>query len=136
MESDPAFMAEWELLTVLISLHTWRTHLTGKRAGFLLQMASKAALGAALKLASPTPSVNLIAADIAFTLELLNIERLAGEHFRGTVNVEADALSRLLEGKEIPRSLWGIKASRVPPRSSIYLVRTRFDDVGCQEACS
>ena len=122
VEPDPAYMAEWELLAVLVALKTWASQLKGQRTGFLLQMDSKAALGAALKLASPTPSVNVIAAEVALALEILNVEALQGEHYRGTINIEADALSRILEGKGIPRSLWHLKAIPVPPRSELYCI--------------
>ena len=122
LEPDPAWMAEWEILAVLVALKTWAGQLTGQRTGFLLQMDSKAALGAALKLASPTPTVNLLAAEVSLALETLGVEVLQGEHYRGVINVEADALSRILEGKGIPRSLWHLKATTVPPRSEIYSI--------------
>ncbi len=59
---------------------------------------------------------------LMLALEVLNVEALQGEHYRGTINVEADALSRILEGKGIPRSLWHLKATKVPPRSEIYSI--------------
>ena len=120
-KGDPAFMAEWELLAILVALATWgKEFLSGQRTKFLLQMDSKAALSSALKLSSHAATVNMIAAEITLRLEQLGIEALSGEHFRGTLNIEADALSRLSEGKPFPRALLGVSESRVPSRKELY----------------
>ena len=116
----PEWMAEYELLAVLLAIVTWGTLLKGWTTQFWLQMDSAPALSAALKLSSSTATVNLVAAEIALRLEALSIPQIEGEHYRGTLNIEADALSRLSEGKEVPASCVGIEASVVPPRSAVY----------------
>ena len=113
---DPAYMAEWEILAILISLKIWGHRLKASRAQLIVQVDSKAAMGAALKLASPRPLVNTIAAEIALELENLRADALAPEHFRGILNVEADALSRLSEGKQIPTRLLKAINKKVPAR--------------------
>lgn len=59
----------------------------------------------AVKLASPHPKVNRLAAEPALRLELLGAEAIAGHHWRNVSNIEADALSRLTEGNDIPSRL-------------------------------
>ena len=72
---------------------------------FIVQMDSSSALNVALKLGSSVPTVNYLAAELSLLMEELDIEFLEGAHYRGILNVEADALSRLTEGKKVPRSL-------------------------------
>eukprot|EP00974_Lingulodinium_polyedra_P018164 1758655-Lingulodinium_polyedra.AAC.1 len=102
-------MTEFELLRVLVSLRVWGSRLqewgTG---GFRIEADSASALAIALKLASPKPVLNALAAEIVLTLEACKIEVLVGTHYRGTLNVLADALSRLAEGAEVPRALRGV----------------------------
>ena len=85
-----------------------------------MQADSKAALGAALKLSSPRPLMNAIAAEISLMLERFQIQSLRGDHFRGSINVEADALSRLGEGAEIPASLTDVPRASAPDRGSKF----------------
>ena len=119
-EGDPAFMGEWELLRILVSLHVWGPKLRGMSGAFVIQADSQAALGAALKLCSPRTLMNVIAAEISLVMERYNIEKLVGEHFRGTLNVEADALSRLWEGADLPPSLRSIPRANVPCRDDTF----------------
>ena len=67
----------------------------------LMQSDSAACLGAVQELASPSPIVNYIVAEISLPFEKFNYH-LKFEHYRTEVNVEADALSRLTEGKSVP----------------------------------
>ena len=119
-EGDSAFMGEFELLRILVSLHVWGPKLRGMSGAFVVQADSQAALGAALKLASPRPLMNAIAAEISLVLERFEIEKLTGDHYRGSINVDADALSRLREGAEIPSSLLNTPRVGVPPRSDNF----------------
>lgn len=115
-KGDSAYMGEFELLRILISVHVWGPRLSGLTGAFAAQADSKAALGAALKLSSPRPLMNAIASEISLMLERFRIQSLRGEHFRGSINVEADALSRLGEGAATPESLTNVPRARVPPR--------------------
>ena len=115
---DPAFQAEWELLAVLISLHVFANELCSAWGCFAVQSDSKAALGTAMKLASPRPSMNAIAAEIAIQLEVLHAEVIIGEHVSGTLNFVADALSRLSSGKELPKSLHDCPRRAAPVRGA------------------
>ena len=117
---DSAFMGEFELLRVLVSLHVWGPRLIGLTGAFAVQADSKAALGAALKLSSPRPLMNALAAEISLVLETFRIQALTGEHYRGSLNVEADALSRLGEGASLPSSLQEVPRVQVPIRNDDF----------------
>ena len=116
----PDWMAEFELYAILASLHVWQTELTKAKAGWVVQADSQAALGAALKLASPKPLVNALAAEISLQLEVLGADLVLGEHWRNALNVEADALSRLAEGKPLPDSLSHLVQSPTGDRSKWF----------------
>jgi hypothetical protein len=126
-EGDPAWMCEAELLALLLALHAWKTRLSGKRMSFIVQMDSSSALNVALKLGSSVPTVNYLAAELSLLMEELDIELLEGAHYRGILNVEADALSRLTEGKKVPRSLAQLKMTAPPSRDKVYQLHHFFD---------
>ena len=115
-------MGEFELLRTLVSLHVWGERLRGMTGAFIVQADSSAALGAALKLASPRPLMNALAAEISLVLERFSIERLLGDHYRGSINVEADALSRLWEGAKIPPLLELLRVWASPAAATISIV--------------
>ena len=112
---DPAWQAEWELFAILIAIDTWLPHLRGQ-AAFLLQADATAALFAAARLAGRTTAMNAIAVEIAIRLESAQV-CLSPEHFRGTLNFECDALSRLAQGAAIPASLASVPRSLPKPRA-------------------
>lgn len=111
---DPSFMADFETLAVLISLSVWRTRLAEKRITCLLQNDSSTFLGAIRKVSSPSQTVNYIVAEVSLLLEELSCN-LCFEHYRNEVNLDADMLSRLTEGKTVPKHLR--KSNR--PKSSL-----------------
>ena len=117
---EPRFMAEYELLTMFVAACVWQHHLNTNRAAWLIQADSKAALGAALKLASPQPLVNALAAELSLQLECVRADIVLTEHWRNAINVEADALSRLAEGKVLPDCVRGLAPTPVRPRRSYF----------------
>jgi len=64
-------------------------------------------------MAGRTPAMNALAAELGLRLHYHGIA-LSPEHFRGEINFECDALSRLSQGAQIPASLDGIQRA-VPP---------------------
>lgn len=119
---EPGYMTVYELLALLTSIHTWRRLLSKCRLSILAQLDSESALRVAIKLASPHPAVNRLAAELALALENIGAEALTGQHWRNVVNIEADALSRLSEGKEVPlrlRHLPRDRAANIPLRLAI-----------------
>ena len=95
VRGDPAWQAEWELLAILVSLHAFEKEVSAARFLVKVQSDSMAALGVALKLASPRHLMNALAAELALKLEDVGAEFILTEHIPGVHNVEADALSRL-----------------------------------------
>ena len=69
-----------------------------------------------MALTSPNPLLNLLAAELALELEAVESELVLGEHLRGVLNAEADSLSRLSEGKELPVRLRCVRRSRAADR--------------------
>lgn len=106
-------MILYEMLALLMSLHVWCPFLQHCRLGLTAQLDNEAALRVAVKLASPHPKVNRLAAELALQLELMGAEAIAGHHWRNVLNIEADALSRLTEGKAIPSRLLTLPRDQV-----------------------
>ena len=118
-KNDPKWMAEFELLAVLLAFHAWRDRLRGHRVTLILQTDSQAAKGALDKLSSASPICNALAAELSLLQEFHNIHLLT-DHIRTEINLEADALSRLAEGSRVPACLRGIKATPAPDRQVVY----------------
>jgi hypothetical protein len=114
-EGQPGFMTVYELLALLQSVHTWSHLFRRCRLGLLVQLDSESALRVAIKLASPHPVVNRLAAELALLLEDLGAEAFTGQHWRNIINIEADALSRLQEGKDVPQRLRGLPRDPADP---------------------
>ena len=76
-------------------------------------------------MASPHPKANRLAAEIALLLEETGAEAASGQHWRNEINIEADALSRLTEGKEVPTRLRPLPREPVPT-SSIFKLDTLY----------
>ena len=115
---DPSFQAEWELYAILISIAVWQGRLAGAHVA-CLETDSKAALYACAKLSSNTPTMNSIAAEIALRVVGLQIEL---GHVSGVANYEADALSRLCQGKAVPAHLSKVERAAVPVRDAGFFL--------------
>ena len=92
----------------------WRPYLKNCKLGVLAQLDSESALRVAVKLASPHPAINRIAAELALLLEEIGAEALTGQHWPNAINIEADALSRLDEGSRIPDRLLALPRDVAP----------------------
>ena len=93
----------------------------------MAQLDSESALFVAAKLASPHPKANLVAAELALRTEQLGIESILGQHWANSINIEADALSRLAEGKQIPKRLLPLPRDFVP-EGPLFLLSEVFSD--------
>ena len=82
----------------------------------LLQADALAALAAAARLAGRTPAMNALAAELGLRLESAGVT-MAHEHYRGVLNFECDALSRLAEGAQVPARLLAVP--RAVPRERV-----------------
>ena len=84
---------------------------------------SAAALGAAHKLASPTPTMNFLGAELSLFLEREDLADPSGEHLPGKLNKCADYLSRVMTSDvpPMPSSLIGVKVRRLTKRRKFAL---------------
>ena len=120
-------MTVYELLGLLLSFIIWSPFLRKCRLGVMAQLDSESALGVAVKLASPHPKANLVAAELALRTEQLGIEAVLGQHWANPINIEADALSRLEEGKQIPPRLLPLPRDSLPA-GPLFLLADDFAD--------
>ena len=94
---DAAGQQYWESLSILVSLHLWGRHFSHGKAKFQVRGDSVVALTLATKLASTSPRLNALGAEISLQLEMLEIEEVYGQHTPGRLLVLADWLSRVHE---------------------------------------
>ena len=119
---EPGRMTAYELLAVLIGLRTWAPYLKGCRVQVQAQLDSESALRVIAKMASPEPVVNRLAAEVALLCEQYVLDAIEGEHWRNILNIEADALSRLDEGYQVPQRLQQVPRDEPPPVSDLFQV--------------
>ena len=104
-ESDS--QSAMEAYALLRAMQKWGSKL--KKRGFFIKSDSMVALAVTRKLASSTPALNFVGAEMSILLSKLNCGKLQLIHVPGQLNKEADWLSRMEEGKEMPPLLRGIK---------------------------
>ena len=95
---EPGHMTAYELLALFFSLVIWRRWLGNKAVAATAQLDNSSALKITAKLTSKEAICNRIAAEIALQVAWAQLHTF--EHYRSTLNVEADALSRVGEGKD------------------------------------
>eukprot|EP00435_Cladocopium_sp_Y103_P016550 s3307_g4.t1 len=101
--SGQAVLESW---TVLLAVKYWKATLKGQ--GLLLKADSTVALALSKKLASSTPVLNWVGAELSTQLEVGHMGEIVGHHLPGKLNTEADWLSRPdLEGTP-PGALQGL----------------------------
>ena len=118
---EPGHMTAYELLALLFSLIIWRRWLGSKAVATTAQLDNSSALKITAKLTWKEAICNRIAAEIALQVAWAQIYTF--EHYRNTLNVEADALSRIGEGKEVPKRLRQVPRDSFPeaPLTSIAM---------------
>ena len=118
---EPGHMTAYELLALFFSLVIWRRWLGNKAVAATAQLDNSSALKITAKLTSKEAICNRIAAEIALQVAWAQIHTF--EHYRNTLNVEADALSRVGEGKDVPKRLRRVPRDSFPvePLQSIAM---------------
>ena len=114
----PDWQNEYELLAVVVSLEVFQTQLAGRT--FALQADNTAAIQAALNLKSGKALLNTMAGEIALRLDRLRAHLGVTEHIPGLLNFVADALSRLEQGKELPKVLYDAMRVTAPRRDANF----------------
>ena len=99
-----------ETLAVLVAVRTWGAVFAGRPVRLGLRSDSTTALATARRLASSSPALNFLGAELALDLECLGAADLVGTHLPGAWNDAADWLSR--------RAQPGVAASPLPAELS------------------
>ena len=102
-----------EAYAILRAVKRWGTTL--KKRVVLIKSDSSVALHMLKKLASPSSSLNYVAAEISLHLEVLQIPRLVLHHIPGVLNVETDWLSRMHDRGPKPESLHKVPIKTLNP---------------------
>ena len=123
---DSAYMPEFELLSILVSVKVWGPRLKGSNVGLVLQGDAVATLTAAINLTGRTPLLNALAAEVALQLELNRRDCSFKERVRSELNVEAGKLSRLWDdvtvSQVVPDSPQNAVRIFAPPRNSAFMI--------------
>ena len=102
-----------ETLAIWVFLHLWRRFFTDRQRVPILRSDSRAAISSAEKLASGTPFMNHLAAELALMMELHDIVTPEVRHLPGKLNVCADHTSRIYAPPEnqepVPPELTGVR---------------------------
>ena len=117
VRGESAWQPELELLAILVAFDAWLPG--GRSQTWRLQADATAALGACARRAGRTPHMNALAAEIGLRLESVGVF-LEQDHFRGDLNTECDALSRLEAGATVPPRLLSVPRLIPPPRDASF----------------
>ena len=80
---------------------------------------SQAALYTVAKFSNNVPTMNMLAAEVGLRVVGHEIDLC---HISGVSNYEADALSRLFQGKEVPSHLRHVERTRAPVRCKEFFL--------------
>ena len=129
---DPAFNTLWEVMAISVALRCWAPLFTHDTA-VTVRSDSHGSLSAMAKLSSPSPSLNLVMAEMALdaselTCGLTPVDQLV--HIPGVSNTVADPLSRMFSPSPLafPTKLARSVPETPPFRDSTYW-RTRLDPI-------
>ena len=129
---DPAFNTLWEAMAILVALRCWAPLFTIGTA-VTVRSDSHGSLSAMAKLSSPSPSLNLVMAELALDASgmvcgLTPVDQLV--HIPGVSNTVADPLSRMFSPS--PLAFPAVLARSVPatpPLRDVTFWRTRLDPI-------
>ena len=113
----------WEALSVLVGLKLWAPLVAKSSAIVQVKSDSVTALQCTAKLASSSPLLNGIGAEIALVLELYDIEEIVTQHVPGKLNEVADKLSRFAQpgaSQHLPPQLQDAKRRVTPKRDDAF----------------
>ena len=100
----------------------------------MIESDSWAALQATMKMASSTPAMSALGAEIGIRTPSCKAYFHVA-HIRGLLNVDCDALSRLSCGYEVPENLLGAHRTEAPPRRGSFFLAwpRRMDGIALHE---
>ena len=106
----------------MISLRLWGEKLRWQ--SITVHGDALAALFAAQRTSSKSPAMNFIPGEIGLCCERLSIN-ITCKHVPESINVEADVLSRLHEGKPIPARFATVTRIAAPERDTSFYLQAR-----------
>ena len=121
-ERKPEWQPEFELLGIVVSLKIWASLL--ELQSVTIHGGALAALYAADKFSSKSPAMNFIAGELGLLVEAKSVH-ITCKRVPESVNLDADALSRLAEGRALPRSLLGVDHVPAPVRDESSYMQKR-----------
>lgn len=107
-----------EALAVLVAIKHWSRELATCSVTLHIQSDSLVALALTQRMASSSPSLNFIGAELAIACEAAGIEGLKATHIPGAANTTADYLSRPAKQRTmpLPAELEGVPVQTTAPR--------------------
>ena len=103
--SSQAILEAW---AILVACRIWSGKLRGR--AMIIKSDSVVALATSRKFSAGSPTLNWIGAELALWAEQMGIQRMVGHHLAGSLNFEADWLSRPQTRRaSLPRMLEGIR---------------------------
>ena len=119
---DSRWNTRWEALALLISFRLWLPQFSDLHMSIRCKSDSRAALGAILKLSSPSRELATIEREISLDLAQGVYELAVLEYIPGVTNVIPDALSRLRapQPKQLPTCVAGVPTANAPPRDDTF----------------
>lgn len=113
-----------EALAVLVAIRHWKNELATCSVTLHVQSDSLVALALTQRMASSTPALNFIGAELAIACEAAGIEGLKATHIPGAANTTADFLSRPSKQRTmaLPQELEGVPVQTPAPRGDGFYV--------------
>ena len=107
-----------EALAVLVAIKHWSRELATCNVTLHIQSDSLVSLALTQRMASSTPGLNFIGAELAIACEAAGIEGLKATHIPGAANTTADYLSRPAKQRTmpLPAELEGVPVQNTAPR--------------------
>lgn len=113
----------WEALCVLCAIRLWLPLLADQRIVLRVRSDSMVAISLLVKLASSSPVLNGIGAELAFSLESVQAQDVVAAHIPGSLNRCADLLSRMFQPgacTKPPQALAQAKRRTLPKRDASF----------------
>ena len=115
----------WEALNVLVATRLWGRLFAAQQVTLRVRADSLTALRLLVRLASSSPLLNGLGAELALTLETWGIEQVFAQHIPGAMNIIADQLSRRSQPGApagLPPALAHARRKAVPPRDAAFFL--------------
>lgn len=113
-----------EALAILVAIRHWAQELATCSVTLHVQSDSLVALALTQRMASASPSLNFLGAELAIACETAGIENLKATHIPGAANTTADYLSRPSKQRTapLPQELEGVPVQTPAARGSGFYV--------------